>query len=127
MYRDTNRNIYAHTLIDRKHACTLYMLMYRQTDRIIHAHAQIILARLSVLPYRLMNIWPKLSYGFGLIWRHETNLSPPVNYFTDCSKAVLLLWIICVIYVLCLLCFRVCSFLPYGHLLGNDLPLGSRS
>ena len=27
----------------------------------------------------------------------------------DRSKAVLLLWIICVIYVLCLSCFRVCS------------------
>ena len=28
--------------------------------------------------------------------RHETGLSPPVIYFTDRSKAVLLLWIICV-------------------------------
>ena len=32
----------------------------------------------------------------GRSWRRETGLSPPVNYFTDCSKAVLLLWIICV-------------------------------
>ena len=39
--------------------------------------------------------------------------------FTDRSKAVLLLWIICVIYVLCLSCFRVCSLLPCGHLLGK--------
>ena len=30
----------------------------------------------------------------GLCWRRETGLSPPVKYFTDCSKAVLLLWII---------------------------------
>ena len=30
----------------------------------------------------------------------ETGLSTPVKYFTDCSKAVLLLWIICVIYAL---------------------------
>ena len=29
------------------------------------------------------------------------------------------LWIICVIYVLCLPCFRVCSLLPCGHLLGK--------
>ena len=36
----------------------------------------------------------------------ETGLSPPVKYFTDRSKAVLLLWIIYVIFVLFLLCFR---------------------
>ena len=29
---------------------------------------------------------------------------------------VLLLWIICVINVLCLSCFRVCLLLPCGHL-----------
>ena len=33
--------------------------------------------------------------------------------------------IICVIYVLCLSCFCVCSLLPYGHLLENGRPLGS--
>ena len=33
---------------------------------------------------------------------------------------------ICVIYVLCLSCFRVCSLLPCGHLLGKGWPLGSR-
>ena len=26
-------------------------------------------------------------------WRRETGLSPPVKYFTDRSKALLLLWI----------------------------------
>ena len=36
----------------------------------------------------------------------ETGLSPPVKYFTDSSKAVLLLWIICVI--LCFVYF-MCS------------------
>ena len=46
---------------------------------------------------------------------------PPVKYFTDRSKAVLLLWIICVINVLCLSCFRVCSLLPCDHLLGRLL------
>ena len=39
-----------------------------------------------------------------------------VNIFTDRSKAVLLLWIICVIYGLCVSCFRICSLLPCGHL-----------
>ena len=39
--------------------------------------------------------------------RLATGLSPPVKYFTDRSKAVLLLWIIYVIAVFFLLCFRV--------------------
>ena len=43
-------------------------------------------------------------------------------YFTDRSEVVLLLWIIFVF----LLCFRVCSLLPCGHLLGKGWPLGSR-
>ena len=34
-------------------------------------------------------------------WRRETGLSPPVKYFTDHSKAVLLLWIICVLFLSC--------------------------
>ena len=38
---------------------------------------------------------------------------------------VLLLWIICVIYVLYLSCFRVRSLLPCGHLKGKAWPLGS--
>ena len=45
---------------------------------------------------------PHLNLGRG--WRHETSFSPPVKYFTDCSKAVLLLWIFYVFSVLCLLC-----------------------
>ena len=43
--------------------------------------------------------------------RRETSLSPPVKYFTDHSKTVLLLSIICVISVLFLLCFRVRLFI----------------
>ena len=43
--------------------------------------------------------------------RCETGLSPPVNNFTDHSKAVLLLWIIYVISVLLLLCFRARLFI----------------
>ena len=48
---------------------------------------------------------PHQNKGRG--WRRKTGLSPPVKYFTDRSKAVLLLWIFyvfvlsCVCYVLC--------------------------
>ena len=41
----------------------------------------------------------------------ETVLSPPVKYFIDRSKAVLLLWIIYVISVLFLLCLRARLFI----------------
>ena len=58
-------------------------------------------------------------YDVYVSWRRESGLSPPVKYFTDRSKAVLLLWIIYVIYVLCFSCFHVFSLLPYGHLLGK--------
>ena len=43
--------------------------------------------------------------------RHEIGLSPPVKYFIVRSKAVLLLWIIYVISVLYLLCFRARLFI----------------
>ena len=43
--------------------------------------------------------------------RRETGLSPPVKYFTDLSKVVLLLWVIYVISVLFLLCFRARLFI----------------
>ena len=46
-------------------------------------------------------------------------------FSTDHSKAMLLLWIFFVIYVLCLSCFHVCSLWPCGHLLGKDWPLDS--
>ena len=36
--------------------------------------------------------------------RRWAGLGPPVEYFADCSGAVLLLWIFCVFSVLCLLC-----------------------
>ena len=44
-------------------------------------------------------------------WCSETGLSPPVNIFTDRPKAVLHLWIIYVISVLFLLCFRARLFI----------------
>ena len=43
--------------------------------------------------------------------RHETGLSPPVKYFTDRSKAVLLLWIFNVYSVLRLLCLYARLFI----------------
>ena len=56
-----------------------------------------------------------------LPWRRKTGLSPPVKYFTDRSKAVLLLWIFYV-YVLSCVCYvfvRVCLYVLCGHLLGK--------
>ena len=41
----------------------------------------------------------------------ETGLSPPVKYFDDHSNAVLLLWVIYVISVLFLFCFRARLFI----------------
>ena len=52
--------------------------------------------------------------------RREIGLSHPVEYFTDRSKAVFLLWII-YIFLSCV-CFAfvsVCLFMPCGHLLGK--------
>ena len=41
-----------------------------------------------------------------------TGLSPPVKYFTDRSKVVLLLWIFYVFFsVLCMLCLCECLFI----------------
>ena len=69
-----------------------------------------------------ISIWEVFSsicpYGRG--WRREIDLSPPVKYFTDRSKAVLLLWIIYVISVLfCYAFMHVCLLMPCGHLLGK--------
>ena len=51
----------------------------------------------------------------------ETGLSPHVNYFTDRSKVVLLLWIINVVSVIfCYASVRVCLLMPCGHLLGTS-------
>ena len=51
----------------------------------------------------------------------QFDLSPPVKYFTDCSKAVLLL---CIFYVFVLSCVCyvsvcVCLYVLRGHLLGK--------
>ena len=67
----------------------------------------------------LSQMCPSPHKNKGRGWRRETGLSPPVKYFTGRSKAVLLLWIICVIFVLCLSCVRFCSLQTCGHLLGK--------
>ena len=69
-------------------------------------------------------LWPTSELRVRLA-RRETGLSSPVFFFTDRSKAVLLLWSVCVIYLLCLPCFRVYSLLPCGHIKGKGWPLGS--
>ena len=67
---------------------------------------------------------PHQKYGRG--WCSETGLSPPVKWFYRPFQGGTFLWIICVIHVLCLSCFGVCSLLPFGHLLGKGWPLGSQ-
>ena len=67
---------------------------------------------------------PHLNKGRGR--RRETGLSPLVKYFTDRSKAVLLLWIFCGFFFLSCVCYAfVCVYLymPCGHLLGKGWPL----
>ena len=57
----------------------------------------------------------------GEVGARETGLSPPVKYFTDRSKAVLLLWIFYV-FVLSCVCYvfvHVCLYVLCGHLLGK--------
>ena len=72
--------------------------------------------------YVLIHIWTKDEVGAPLNW-----FSPPVKYFNDRSKAVLLLWFIYVISVLfCYAFLHVCLLMPCGHLLGKGWPLGSR-
>ena len=76
------------------------------------------------------NPMPRLNYflQIGVIGQHDFGLSPPVKYFTDRSKAVLLLWIFYVFALSCV-CYvfvRVCLYVLCGHLLGKSWPLGSR-
>ena len=76
----------------------------------------------------LSQLCPGPYQNKGRSWRRETGLSPPEKYFTDHSKAVLLLWIFFFLSLSCV-CYafvRVCLFVPCGHLLGKGWPLGSR-
>ena len=43
------------------------------------------------------------------VYEIETGLSPPVKYFTDRSKAVLLLWIFYVFFLFCLVFAMFCA------------------
>ena len=52
-----------------------------------------------------------MRFTYRTVMRLKTGLSPPVYYFTDRSKAVLLLWIIHVISVFRLLCFLASLFI----------------
>ena len=70
----------------------------------------------------------KIYYLFGLCTfnlslKHTHRLNQDANSFVETIRETL--WIICVIYVLCLSCFCICSLLPFGHLLGEGWPLGS--
>ena len=79
---------------------------------------------LAVVSYLLCHC-PKMSPGphqnYGRGWRRGTGLSPPVKYFTDRSKAVLLLWIFygVVLPCICYAFVHVCLYVPFGHLLGK--------
>ena len=58
----------------------------------------------------------------GSLERTFTVLSHPVKYFTECSKAQLLLWTFYMFFFLSVVCYapvRVCSCVPCGHLLGK--------
>ena len=61
-----------------------------------------------------------ISYGSFMQIKHLCVLILQDNNFTDCSKAVLLLWIIYVISVLFCYAFKhVCLLMPCGYLLGK--------
>ena len=71
----------------------------------------------------LIHIWIK-----GEVGAIKPVLSPAVKYFTDRSKAVLLLWIFYV-FVLACVCYVfvcVCLYVLCGHHLGKGWLLGSR-
>ena len=79
-----------------------------------------------------ISVWKHILYDLIIIHYGFLNSilfkTHPVKYFTDCSKAVLLLWIFHV-FVLSCVCYvfvRVCLYVLFGHLLGKGWPLGSR-
>ena len=78
---------------------------------------------LHPLFYLFIFFWGRgggLMLGPCFVLQHF-GLNPSVKYFTDRSKAVLLLWIFYGVFsVLCLLCFvRVCLYVLCGYLLGT--------
>ena len=100
--------------------CSLVVTCWERADLLAVVYVVLSLSQICPGPHQ--------KQGWG--WRHETGLSPPVKYFTDRSKAVLLLWIVYV-YVFVLSCVsyvfvRVCLYVLCGHLLGKGWPLVSR-
>ena len=68
-----------------------------------------------------------LLVKYAYRWKNNC-FNPPVKYFTDRSKAVLLLWIFYV-FVLSCVCYvfvRVCLYVLCGPLLGKGWPIGFR-
>ena len=63
----------------------------------------------------------KLELALNFLMLVLLNVFKPASVFFGCSKAVLLLWTLFVIYVSCLslLYCLVCSLQPCGHLLGK--------
>ena len=61
------------------------------------------------------------SDGAWRLARRETGLSPPVKYFTDRSKAVLLLWkfYVFVLSCVCYVFVHVYLYVLCGHMVGK--------
>ena len=77
----------------------------------------------TIYMYQSVKINIILPQNFILVRlaRRKTGLSPPVKYFTDRSKTVLLLWIFLCFFLSCV-CYdfvHVSLYVPCGHLLGK--------
>ena len=78
-----------------------------------------------VISFNQMCPGPHQNYGRG--WRRETGLSPPLKYFIDRSKAVLLLWFFYVFFsvlrllYLCARLFKCALWSPAGKGLASWL------
>ena len=97
-------------------ACKLYRFLIFASFLILII--RVVLSVLSGGPKSL----PALSYNALIIQILGIACTLTI---ADRSKAVLLLWTICVFYVLCFSCFCVCPLLPCGHLLRKGWLLGS--
>ena len=62
----------------------------------------------------------RLSHDIHVVSHSLTTFNNLFKFITK-TRLFVVLWIICVIYVLCFSCFRVCSLLTCGHLLGKGL------
>ena len=94
---------------------TLFSFLKVFTHCAVRLGGEILVTEKALLIVR-KDLGVKYSLQKKLIWSTD---SPSVKYFTDHSNEVHLLRIFCVIYILCVSCFCVCSLLPCGHLLGK--------